>query len=86
MPQPPWVMATQSGPVTYPNTWVPPAHVLIAATTNSNSVARASRRQKKREYDHDSDIDRSKPHHIIVKPNGEIDAGCDEKNAWDDSV
>jgi hypothetical protein len=84
--QPPWVMATQSGLLTYPNPWVPPTHAPIAATTNLNSVARASHRWKRREYDHDGDIDRSKPHHITVKPDGEIDAGCDGKNAWDDSV
>jgi hypothetical protein len=31
-------------------------------------------------------MDRSKPHHIIVKPDGKIDASCDGKNAWDDLV
>jgi hypothetical protein len=31
-------------------------------------------------------MDRSKPHHITVKADGEIDVGCEGKNAWDDSV
>jgi hypothetical protein len=79
-------MATQSGQVTFPNPWVPPAHAPIPTTTNPESIARASRRRNRREYDEDDDIDRSKPHHITVKADGEIDAGCEGKNAWDDSV
>jgi hypothetical protein len=79
-------MATQLKQVTYPNPWVPPAHAPLATTTNHDSIAWASCRRKKREYDDDGDIDRSKSHYITVKPDGKIDAGCNGKNAWDDSV
>jgi hypothetical protein len=79
-------MAMQSGQVTYPNPWVLLAHALIAITMNPESIARASRRRNRREYDNDGDMDRSKPYHITVKADGEIDIGCNGKNALDDSV
>jgi hypothetical protein len=51
-----------------------------------DSAARIDRCQKRKVYDcrkRDCRIVGKKPHQLEVKIGGEIDAGCDGKNAWD---
>jgi hypothetical protein len=89
MPQPPWLMSGQSGLVTYPSQWVPSSQfgdVSNASPGNPESAARASQRHKRNQEDDDRAGERKKPHRIRVKSGGEIDGGCDGKNAWDDAV
>jgi hypothetical protein len=79
-------MAPQAAQVPYPNPWIPPSHAQSGSPENPESAARASRCRKRKEYNDDGGIDRSKPHHITIKPDGDFDARCDGKNAWDDCV
>jgi hypothetical protein len=89
MPQPPWLMLGQSGPLTCPTQWVPSSQfgdVSIASPDNPESAARASQRHKRNQEDNDRGREKKKPLRIRVKSGGEIDAGYDRKNAWDDAV
>jgi hypothetical protein len=59
------------------------------AGPREDSLARASRRQKRKEYDAGA-MSRTtgghRPNKLRVKDGGDIDGGCPGKNAWDDVI
>jgi hypothetical protein len=89
LPQPQWVMPPQSGPVPYSNPWGASAQLGDGSTAspgNVDSASRASHRRKRSQLEQDRGSKGKKPHQIRVKAGGEIYAGYEGKNAWDDSV
>jgi hypothetical protein len=71
--------------------WPPnaPTEAPVERAGNSESAARAARRQKRKLND-EAATERStsgrKPRQITVQPGGEVDDACPGKNAWDDTV
>jgi hypothetical protein len=82
------MMGGQSGGMPYGNPWM-----LMPQTADAgpreDSLARASRRQKRKEYDAGA-MSRTtgghRPNKLRVKDGGDIDGGCPGKNAWDDVI
>jgi hypothetical protein len=59
------------------------------ASTRHDSAARASKRQRRNEYDATAASRTTrgqKPNKLRMKEGGDIDGGCPAKNAWDDAV
>jgi hypothetical protein len=53
---PPWAMPRQSSALPFPNSWAPPPQFIerpITTQPNEDSVARATRRLKRKQYDRD---------------------------------
>jgi hypothetical protein len=91
-PHMPWIMPSAQPSMPYPGLlWPPNAPVEAPAgrAGNSESAARAARRQK-RKLNEEAALERSttgqKPRQITVQPGGEVDGACPGKNAWDDIV
>jgi hypothetical protein len=90
--QMPWMMSTGAGGMQYLGVlWPPNAHAEPGPgrADNTESSARAARRQKRKLND-DVAAERSssgrKPRQIMVGPGGEVDGACPGKNAWDDAI
>jgi hypothetical protein len=86
MAQHPWVLPSQAPLLPYPNPWGPPAHAPTSNAGNLESAARTARHQKRKRYEWEAATENKKSHRIRVKSGGEIDVGCDGKNAWNDAV
>jgi hypothetical protein len=76
------------GGMPYGNPWVLMPQTVVAGP-REDSLARASRRQKLKEYDAGA-MNRTtgghRPNKLRMKDGGDIDGGCPGKNAWDDVV
>jgi hypothetical protein len=79
---------TSSSQVLYPGTWMQAPQLPkgpMATKVAANSTRRASRRWKRKLYDHEMrecSALKKKPHQLKVKNKVESDAGCNGKNTW----
>jgi hypothetical protein len=82
------MMGGQPGGMSFANPWMVMPHTADAGP-RQESVDRANRRHKCREYEAAA-VSRTtgahKPNKLRVKEGGDIDGGCLGKNAWDDVV
>jgi hypothetical protein len=92
MAPPNWVMGGQVPSIPYPAAWLLPCAPHTGPPSLEvmpESAARASRRQKCKEYDSGvtvRDAVGQKPQQVRVKPGGDIDAASEGKNAWNSAV
>jgi hypothetical protein len=74
--------------MSFANPWMVMSHTTDIGP-RQESVNRANRRHKRREYEA-AVVSRTtgghKPNKLRVKEGGDIDGGCSGKNAWDDAV
>jgi hypothetical protein len=84
----PWMMGGQPGGMSFANPWMVMPHTADIGP-RQESVDRANRRHKRREYEAaavSKTTGGHKPNKLRVKEGGYIDGGCSGKNAWDDTV
>jgi hypothetical protein len=84
----PWMMGGQPGGMSFANLWMVMPHTADVGP-RQESVDRANRRHKRREYEAaavSKTMGGHKPNKLRIKEGGDINGGCLGKNAWDGAV